>query len=467
MAKACAVTDVVVFLPGIMGSTLKRNDHLLWAPSGGAVIQAVGTFGGSLKSLRLPEGVGDDHPDDGVEPGAVMPDLHVLPGFWTAHVGYGAILSWLRGTFGLVEVTRDGPPGNLLAVPYDWRLSNRFNGRRLKTLVESALGDWRGQGGQFANAKVVFICHSMGGLVARWYIQREGGAEITSKLVTLGTPHRGSLNSLEQLVNGVRKGPWPFRIDLTEFARSLPSTHQLLPQYACLENGNQLAKTTEAPLPELSTSMVCDAMRFHTELNDPDNPSWSAGFDLHPIQGQMQQTATTARLVNGKVVAIPTIEAVDEGGDATVPALSAMPEAVRADSPIIRHVTERHGALQSNRSVFDEIEGILCASKVTHRAPTETSVDVRVDEVFEAGEAPVVKAVFPAGQSLEPLEAILFDESGHEVDRERMTGKAGVFRATFGPPSPGGYEVIVRGYETARGSVAPVTAPLFVWGPHR
>ena len=53
----------------------------------------------------------------------------------------------------------------------------------------------------------------------------------------MGTPHRGALNSLEQLVNGVRKGPGPFRVDLTEFARSLPAAYQLLPEYACLESG--------------------------------------------------------------------------------------------------------------------------------------------------------------------------------------------------------------------------------------
>ena len=466
MAEARTVTDVVVFLPGIMGSTLQRGNHQLWAPSGGAVIEAVHTAGASLKGLQLPEGVGDDHPGDGVEPGVVMRDVHVLPGIWTAHVGYGLMLSWLQGRFGLVPVTRDGPPGNLLAVPYDWRLSNRFNGRRLATFVEPTLERWRGQGGQFADAKVVFICHSMGGLVARWYIQREGGAKITGKLITLGTPHRGSLNSLEQLVNGVHKGPWPFRIDLTDFARSLPSTHQLLPQYACLENGNQLAKTIEVPLPWLSTSMVSDAMCFHDQLNDPANPSWGAGFDLYPIQGQMQQTATTARLVDEKIVPITTIDAVDEGGDATVPALSAMPEAVRADSPIIRHVTERHGALQSNRSVFDEIEGVLTASKVTHRAPTDTQVDVRVEDVFEAGESPMVEAVFPPGQSPEPLEAILVDESGNELDRERMTKVGEVLRTQFDPPMAGGYQVVVRGYGTARGSVAQVTAPLFVWEPH-
>ena len=246
-------------------------------------------------------------------------------------------MGWLESAFGLVRVTAGGPPGNFLPVAYDWRLSNRFNGRRLKTLVEPALEQWRGRGGPYADARVVFLCHSMGGLVARWYIQREGGAAVTAKLITLGTPHRGALNSLAQLVNGVQKGPWPFRVDLTGFARSLPAAYQLLPEYACLESGEGLVKTTELAVPELSTAMAADALRFHEQLDDPANPSWGAGFDLYPVQGQKQQTATTARLSGGRVIPSPTIEGRDEGGDATVPALSAMPKAVRPASPMLRH----------------------------------------------------------------------------------------------------------------------------------
>jgi pimeloyl-ACP methyl ester carboxylesterase len=390
-----------------------------------------------------------------------MPDLHVLPGLWTIQVGYERLLGWLESAFGLVRVTAGGPPGNFLPVAYDWRLSNRYNGRRLKTLVEPALERWRGQGGVYAGARVIFICHSMGGLVARWYIQREGGAEVTAKLITLGTPHRGALNSLEQLVNGVQKGPWPFRVKLTEFARSMPAAYQLLPEYACLESGGGLAKTTELAVPELSTAMAADAMRFHDQLDDPANPSWEAGFDLHPVQGQKQQTATTARLSGGRIIASPVIGGRDEGGDATVPALSAMPKTVRPRSPILRHVTERHGALQANQSVFDEIEGILTASEIVHRAPVGLPVDVRVAEVLDPDDDLAVEAVFPDGGEA-PLEASLVDEAGSTVDRERLTKRAGRYGATFGPP-PGAYRVRVAGYGSARAEVTPVTAGVLVW----
>ena len=50
-------------------------------------------------------------------------------------------------------------------------------------------------------------------------------------------------------------------------------------------------KTTETALPELSTAMVADGMRFHDQLDDQANPVLGVGFDLHLVQGQKQQTA--------------------------------------------------------------------------------------------------------------------------------------------------------------------------------
>lgn len=40
--------------------------------------------------------------------------------------------------------------------------------------------------------KVDIIAHSMGGLDARWYIEKLGGSEYVDKLITLGTPHNGT-----------------------------------------------------------------------------------------------------------------------------------------------------------------------------------------------------------------------------------------------------------------------------------
>jgi pimeloyl-ACP methyl ester carboxylesterase len=43
--------------------------------------------------------------------------------------------------------------------------------------------------------RIDLVCHSLGGLVARVYLQELGGSRRVDRCVTLGTPHRGTYNS--------------------------------------------------------------------------------------------------------------------------------------------------------------------------------------------------------------------------------------------------------------------------------
>jgi hypothetical protein len=112
------------------------------------VLNAIRTFGANIRDLELPEDIGDGCPNDKVEPVALMPDLHLLPGIWTANIGYGKLLDELQARLHLVAPAGGDPSRipNLVPVAYGWRLSNRYNGQRLKTIVEPALSRWRAQG---------------------------------------------------------------------------------------------------------------------------------------------------------------------------------------------------------------------------------------------------------------------------------------------------------------------------------
>jgi triacylglycerol lipase len=43
--------------------------------------------------------------------------------------------------------------------------------------------------------KVHIVGHSLGGMIARYYVQRMGGSEVVDTLVTLGSPHTGTLTA--------------------------------------------------------------------------------------------------------------------------------------------------------------------------------------------------------------------------------------------------------------------------------
>lgn len=456
-------TDFVVVLPGILGSTLRHRDQLVWAPSAGSAIRAIRTFGRNLRDLRLPDGLGDDHPDDGVEPAGLMPDLHVLPGVWTPVKGYDRLLARLR-SFGYRESIDhpDAPPGNLLPVAYDWRLSNRYNGRRLAGLVEPALGRWRDQGGPYADAKVTFVCHSMGGLVARWYIEHCGGAEITHKLITMGTPYRGSAKALEQLVNGAYKGIGRLGVDLTGLVRSMPSMYQLLPEYACLDQPEGLAKTTEVSLPELATRQIADGMCFHTQLAEAEARRPASLANTHAIVGIHQPTATTARLSGSRIDLINAYQAEDLYGDATVPIVAASRPDVPMDSPLLRRVPDKHGNLQRNRAVLDEVHGILTASPVSVRAPHTTALHVDTPDLVLAGK-PLPVQVATTGDAGHPVRITVTAENHRMVDSRVTRPRAGA-PATIHVEDlpPGAYTVDITGV-TPSSPIAPVSSTTLIW----
>jgi pimeloyl-ACP methyl ester carboxylesterase len=448
------VRDLVVVLPGILGSTLARDGQEAWAPSAGVVWQAIRSFGASIQSLTLPTDLGDDHPGDGVEPLALMPDLHLLPGLWSANIGYSRLLDWLTQRFTLVPPDPKDPakPANLLPFAYDWRLSNRYNARRLRAVVEPALERWRALAEANREARLILICHSMGGLVARWYVEREGGAAHTRKLITIGTPHRGAVAALQQLVNGVEKSVGPLRLNLTRFARSLPSAHQLLPQYACLQTGAGLAPISAVALPGVNPALVADAVAFHAALDAAP----ASAYDLHPIVGTRQPTPTTARLVGERIETSEAIEGAREGGDGTVPRLSAAPKALNPDDPRLRYAPDQHLGLHSHQAVLDELEGVLTARPVIHRGLAGPQIGVRTEPVLLLGDPLVVWADEAASEPL-GLMAELLDEGGRLVERRKMRVEGSGQGCLFQPPRAGAWQVRVG---AAGGSAGAMTTPV-------
>lgn len=451
-------TDLVVVLPGITGSTLRTKEGLIWSPTPGAILKAIKTFGRSVNNLRLPEGIGDNHPNDGVEPVALMTTLHLIPDIWTPVKGYDKLLTRLR-TLGYTEEA-----GNLLPVPYDWRLSNRYNACRLAKIVQPALERWRTKHPRNATAQLTFVCHSMGGLIARWYIEKCDGADHTRKLITLGTPYRGAAKALDQLVNGAHQRLGPLSFDLTTFARTLPSLHQLLPEYACIEDPKTgtLAKTTEVTdIPNLNRTRTDDAMLFHTDLRAAEAARPASLTTTHAIVGTQQNTLTTARIHNGTVTLHPTYTAKHLYGDGTVPLVAACRADVPMDSNTLRRIPDQHGNLQRNSAALDELEGILTATDIVVRAPEETHLRLDVPEIVTAGEDLAVTITSVDGTK-KAVRLTVTDEHGNlEAARVVLAGPEPT-EALFDDLPPGAYTVDATG--TRPGStVAAVSSDTLVW----
>ncbi|MGW5241261.1 esterase/lipase family protein [Monashia sp. NPDC004114] len=464
--------DLVVVLPGITGSTLgvrggdgsPASANLIWAPSAGAVWKLL-TGGNSILKHALPDGIGDENPGDGVEPVALMPDVHVLPGIWTPIRGYDVLVNALE-KLGYKRDNGAKPP-NLIAYAYDWRLSNRYNGERLKTVVEPALERLRAQGGEFSDARAVFICHSMGGLVARWYIEKCGGAEVTRKLITLGTPWRGATDALEQLVNGVKKGIGPLSIDLTAFSRSMPSLFQLLPEYACISNAGGYAKTTEIAVPNVSTTMVADAMAFHTDLQAAEAARAASRDMTHMVLGIRQPTQTTVTLQDGKANTSQTFGNENDYGDGTVTLTGAVGLGETLDTNLAVRVPEQHTNLQCNQFVLDQVQEILTAQPIRRRDLADTNVRAVVPDLLTTGQA--LKVSFDlehddadATPARKSVTVTVRSAKGKVLAKAEPTLRKGHGVASFSDLPPGTHSVTIAGTE-ASSTVRPVTSTTVVW----
>ena len=106
--------DVVVVLPGIMGSALAdESGHEVWGTSLGTLAKGVLTGARAIKRLQLPPGIGDAAAPDGVVATHLLDDIHVIPGIWSVTIGYDRQMQWFRDTFDVVEagdtVTRSQP----------------------------------------------------------------------------------------------------------------------------------------------------------------------------------------------------------------------------------------------------------------------------------------------------------------------------------------------------------------------
>lgn len=457
---AQASTDLVVVLPGILGSTLYKGSTPVWKPSGGAILNALR---GGLSSLRLPAGIGDNPADDGISPRGLVDDLHVIPGIWAPIKGYSPLLQRLN-RLGYREPTVERP-GSLLPIGYDWRLSNRHTARWIAPKIQRELGRWRSQGGQYAEAEVVFVCHSMGGLVARWYAAHDG-ADHTRKIITFGTPMRGSAKAVDQLVNGAPRLLGPFAGTVTAISRSLPSLHQLLPSYASVTSGpGDHTRLDPVKLPNTSTTMVADGLAFYRELEELESADPGVAEMRHPIVGVKQPTATTIRLVGGGAELLNEYGVRNYLGDGTVPLTGAIPTGLALDTNVARRVPDQHGNLQRNTAALDELEGILTASSVVIRGE-QVPLGVDAPELVAAGDPLDVVVTVPPDTPVELLATLRPDDdaTGHQDVVRSLRLDGDVARVRFDDLRPGSYTLTVGGAGPGS-AVAPVTSSTLVWEP--
>lgn len=459
MADKIKVDDVVVLLPGILGSVLERNGDV-WAISPQAIMRALLSLGGSLKDLEL-KTAGDKPSPDGIVATDLFKDTQIVPGFWKID-GYEKMGRVLTDTLDI------NLGENYHHFPYDWRLDNRVAAQQLADRAKEWLALRRDKLHK-KDVKLILLAHSMGGLVARYFIECLKGWSDTRMLITFGTPYQGSVQALGFLVNGYPVKLGPIKVfDFSKVMRSFPSVYQLLPMFDCVDFGDNNLLTLEAArdrLPTLNPTMLQDAFDFHGEIANAvkTNASVSGYFpryEIHPIVGTEQPTHLRATIKSDRAIMHDDHPKYTRHGDTTVPWVSAHP----GDGSVLeagRYFIECHGSLQNSDDTLIDVRNLvarLAESPALVRAAPPDGITLEMEDWYPPGPVEIgarTSAVAPLHADIESV------ETGNPAgSRVYLQLRGGRHTASVTDLAPGVYRVKVA----SNSNVRPVTDIFMVLG---
>lgn len=267
-------------------------------------------------------------------------------------------------------------PDGVLEFGYDWRLSVEHNAGVLARAAREHLDTWRSHPAVRAfqdeyqdgrSPRLVFVAHSMGGLLVRAMpVAGDEPLDIRAAL-TLGTPFEGSAKALGLLAHG-HGGPVPMPAEITrDVSRTMPGVYDLLPGYRCKLAGDDVVALSPADVAAVGgdRDLAEDAFSRKRRVDGLALPGHVA------VVGTAQPTIQTVELRDGAVIGhafgfrrhddgelirdgIGRPFRVDHGGDGTVfryaARLAGVPETGLA---------QQHPALATTRSALDLVRATL------------------------------------------------------------------------------------------------------------
>ena len=386
----------VIVIPGLLGSRLIDQDsgRVTWGAFTGESVDPANPSDARILTLPMMQGTNITELQDQVAAAGVLDRLEInLHGLATERRAYLNILRMLGvGGYRDEELGSSGAIdyGNrhftCFQFPYDWRHDNVLSAKHLHDFVieksEYIRRERLKRTGVDQPVKFDIVAHSMGGLIARYFLRYGGqslpadgslpelnwaGTEHVERVVMIGTPNAGSVKSLKTLLEGVHPAPLLPTYEPAHLG-TMPALYQLLPRprHAAVMLKDQgtalnlydinvweqfgwgmLSEDQDALLSALLPKIadktqrrtiardhvqkcLARAQSFHAALDQPATPP--AGVELHLFAGDAFPTPAKM-LINpqsGKIDEIFT-----QPGDSTVPRTSALlDERLPTDRPI-------------------------------------------------------------------------------------------------------------------------------------
>ena len=249
----------VIVIPGLMGSKLVDQDtnDMVWGAFGLGQVDPNTATGARQIALPMDKGKSLKELRDNVKPAGALDRVKVnflgIPLTLNAYynilqtLGVGGYRDEALGMAGAIDYGEDHY--TCFQFDYDWRRDIVESAKHLdhfiKTRAQYVQKETEKRFGiKMVKVKFDLVAHSMGGLVARYYLRygaadlpEDGslpeltwaGAEHVEHLVIIGTPNAGSVASLQNLINGVSIDSL-FPSYPAAVLSTMPSIYELLPR---------------------------------------------------------------------------------------------------------------------------------------------------------------------------------------------------------------------------------------------
>ena len=382
---------LVVVLPGILGSELAdANGRTVWGPSLWSIVRNAG-MNPSVLSL-------EENPL--LTPVALLSTITVVPPVLRVP-GYDVLIDNIKRTFADVQVDTARPGWeprtgtDVLLVPYDFRTGIVSAAEYVHDRVAEQLAVQ-------SDRKVIVVGHSMGGLVARYWLGCLDSSPSCEVLITLGTPHGGAPKALDVLANGFQLKGKRFR-GLTDIARGWPSVFDLLPRYpAVAVSGGD--KQYPYELDALAKLELTDNARRAYDVHRDIDSGWANLGGQRPMRAVFSRGHPTLRRADGSLGGVTVSTEAAEwlpnpvwAGDGTVPADCAIPNELNERRDWVP-TSERHLPLASAPIVTGLLRDYAGNTTSAMRGPEDVHAPdwgIDLEEIYPAGNPITVEVNLP------------------------------------------------------------------------
>lgn len=387
---------LIIFIPGIMGSELKKESYKVWP-----------RFFKYKKAYEenLPLGKSD-----------------LVPGQPIKFV-YGKILNSLERVEGY----------DFVSFAYDWRQEISVTAQ----LFDQFLMSYN------SKKEIIIVAHSMGGLLAKLTINKhEDGVykNKIKKIITLGTPWYGSMDSYKTLKYGNSIDFFKYPLVITkelskDLSKGFPSTYQLLPHSLYFsrvqESYNVEAYTIQGEQLNDFESLYKKQLMVEYEGIVEDYPVTSTFYEFHDYinretQVEHHEIVGVGRLsiVSINENAFDEVNATRQDGDGVVPRFSAVsgsanknyfiPNAMHQKLPKYPNVIELIKRIINNEVIKETDNVLLKESSLSDKGFKGNVVKIAcpVDvSIMKNG-----KSIYGVLDELESEEELIEDLKGIEVE---------------------------------------------------